>query len=172
MATHSNVLAWRIPGIREPGGLPSMGSHRVGHDWRDLAAAAAANPAPLHWATFPRAISILELWCASESPGRFLKPQILWAPPLASDSLDLGWGEGACAFAFPTSCQLMTMLLVQGPPPLWESHPERTHKCRHRSPALLPSGHMKTSDKGRKQSSADPVCPSWINFFTFLIVGR
>ena len=32
MATHSNVLAWRIPGAGEPGGLPSMGSHRVGHD--------------------------------------------------------------------------------------------------------------------------------------------
>ena len=39
MATHSNVLAWRIPGTGEPGGLPSMGSHRVGHDWSDLAAA-------------------------------------------------------------------------------------------------------------------------------------
>ena len=32
MATHFSVLAWRIPGMREPGGLPSMGSHRVGHD--------------------------------------------------------------------------------------------------------------------------------------------
>ena len=42
MATHSSVLAWRIPGRAEPGGLLSMGSHRVGHDWRDLAAAAAA----------------------------------------------------------------------------------------------------------------------------------
>ena len=41
MATHSSVLAWRIPGMGEPGGLPSMGSHRVGHDWSDLAAAAA-----------------------------------------------------------------------------------------------------------------------------------
>ena len=41
MATHSSVLAWRIPGTWEPGGLPSMGSHRVGHDWSDLAAAAA-----------------------------------------------------------------------------------------------------------------------------------
>ena len=39
MATHSSVLAWRIPGMGEPGGLPSMGSHRVGHDWSDLAAA-------------------------------------------------------------------------------------------------------------------------------------
>ena len=38
MATHSSVLAWRIPGTGEPHGLPSMGSHRVGHDWSDLAA--------------------------------------------------------------------------------------------------------------------------------------
>ena len=41
IATHSSVLAWRIPGMGEPGGLPSMGLHRVGHDWSDLAAAAA-----------------------------------------------------------------------------------------------------------------------------------
>ena len=40
MATHSSVLAWRIPGTGEPGGVPSMGSHRVGHNWSDLAAAA------------------------------------------------------------------------------------------------------------------------------------
>ena len=42
MATHSRVLAWRIPGTGERGGLPSMGSHRVGHEWSNLAAAAAA----------------------------------------------------------------------------------------------------------------------------------
>ena len=41
MATHSSVLAWRILGTEEPLGLPSMGLHRVGRDWRDLAAAAA-----------------------------------------------------------------------------------------------------------------------------------
>ena len=41
METHSSVLGWRIPGMVEPGGLPSMGLHRVGHDWSDLAAAAA-----------------------------------------------------------------------------------------------------------------------------------
>ena len=39
MATHSSVLAWRIPGMGEPGGLPPMGLHRVGHDWSDLALA-------------------------------------------------------------------------------------------------------------------------------------
>ena len=56
MATHSSVLAWRIPGTVEPSGLPSMGLHRVGHDWSDLAAAAAA------------AVGILEL-------GGFLKKE-------------------------------------------------------------------------------------------------
>ena len=39
MATHSSVLAWRIPGTEKPGGPPPMGSHRVGHDRSDLAAA-------------------------------------------------------------------------------------------------------------------------------------
>ena len=42
MAPHSSTLAWKIPWAEEPGGLPSMGSHRVGHDWSNLAAAAAA----------------------------------------------------------------------------------------------------------------------------------
>ena len=43
MATHSSVLAWRIPGTGEPGGLPSMGSHRVRHNWSYLAAAVTFN---------------------------------------------------------------------------------------------------------------------------------
>ena len=42
MATHSSVFVWRIPETEEPGGRPSMGSHRVGHDWSNLAAAEAA----------------------------------------------------------------------------------------------------------------------------------
>ena len=41
MATHSSVLASAISGMAEPGGLPSVGLHRVGDDWSDLAAAAA-----------------------------------------------------------------------------------------------------------------------------------
>ena len=44
MASHSSTFAWRIPWMEEPGGLPSTGSHRAGHDWSDAAAAAAA-----HW---------------------------------------------------------------------------------------------------------------------------
>ena len=46
MATHSSVLAWRIPETGEPGGLPSMGSHRVGHDWSDLAVSSSLE---LEW---------------------------------------------------------------------------------------------------------------------------
>ena len=46
MPIHSSVLAWRIPRRGEPAGLPSMGSHRVGHDWSDLAAAGAATFPP------------------------------------------------------------------------------------------------------------------------------
>ena len=42
MGTSSSILAWRIPGTGEPDGLPSVGLHRVGHDWSDLAAAAAS----------------------------------------------------------------------------------------------------------------------------------
>ena len=52
MATHSSVLAWRIPGMGEPGGLPSMGSHSIRHDWSDLAVAEAAMEPrwkPEHW---------------------------------------------------------------------------------------------------------------------------
>ena len=44
MATHSSVLAWRIPGTGEPGRLPSVGSHRVGHDWSDLATTTLHSP--------------------------------------------------------------------------------------------------------------------------------
>ena len=74
MATHSNVLAWRIPGTERPGGLPSMGSHRVRHDWSNLAAAAAVNAMVLpdvmygceSWTIKKaehRRIDAFELWC-------------------------------------------------------------------------------------------------------------
>ena len=52
MATHSSVLAWRIPGMGEPGGMPSMGLHRVRHDWSDLAIAPAAADVFLEFSCF------------------------------------------------------------------------------------------------------------------------
>ena len=66
MATHSSVLAWRIPGMAEPGGLPSMGSHRVGHDWSNLAAAAAAEKCNCSWV-----VMLAKTWGGAGNP--FLK---------------------------------------------------------------------------------------------------
>ena len=58
MATYSSVRAWRIPGTGDPGGLPSMGSHRVGHNWRNLAAAAAnlTIKKSEHWKNDPQTV--------------------------------------------------------------------------------------------------------------------
>ena len=64
MATHSSVLAWRIPGTEGPGGLPSMGSHRVGHDWSDLAAAAAYKSIDLYL-IFPGFYCYYKQYCFS-----------------------------------------------------------------------------------------------------------
>ena len=53
MATHFSVLIWRIPAMAELGGLPSMGSHRVGPDWSDLAAAASILACKISWTQEP-----------------------------------------------------------------------------------------------------------------------
>ena len=66
MATHSSTLAWRIPGTAEPGGLPSMGLHRVRHDWSDLAAAAVVMYGCESWTikkSEHRRTDAFELWC-------------------------------------------------------------------------------------------------------------
>ena len=62
MASHSSVLAWRIPGMREPGGLPSMGSHRVGHDWGDLALCIEINKIYLGLLHFQLSSSLSPVW--------------------------------------------------------------------------------------------------------------
>ena len=62
MATHSSGLAWRIPGTGEPGGLPSTGSHRVGPDWSDLAAAAACTITTTAW------VDWVWWWCNEWTP--------------------------------------------------------------------------------------------------------
>ena len=67
MATHSSILAWRIPGTAEPGGLPSIGSHRVGHDWSNLAAAAASY----RWAEWTYKTFLLNEWWLNLSNKNF-----------------------------------------------------------------------------------------------------
>ena len=71
MATHSSALAWRIPGMAEPGGLPSMGSHRVGHDWSDLAAAPVAQKGEMDtwgWLNRRNLLTTREVWDDSLLP--------------------------------------------------------------------------------------------------------
>ena len=68
MATHSSALAWRIPGTGEPGGPSSMGSHRVGHDWSDLVAAAAAVVSSLLGTYWMFVFSMQSKTSASQSP--------------------------------------------------------------------------------------------------------
>ena len=74
MATHSNVLAWRIPGMGESGGLPSVGSHRVGHDWRNLAAAAAVHAC--HKKYFTWFISLNH--CSSTEGAKWVGISLYW----------------------------------------------------------------------------------------------
>ena len=62
MATHSSILAWRIPGTEEPGRLQSMGLHRVRHDWSDLAAAAAAKLPEVRPMTKGFATELVHMW--------------------------------------------------------------------------------------------------------------
>ena len=77
MATHSSVLAWRIPGTGEPGGLPSMGSHRVGHDWSGLAQHLYMYPSP--------PFSYLRGRCALPAvPDRIFAVQLLGGVPLST----------------------------------------------------------------------------------------
>ena len=100
MVTHSSVLAWRIPGTGEPGGLPSMGSHRIRHDWSNLAAAAADQwNNSLESVQFIRSVMSDSLWphglqhsrlpCPSPTPGAYSNscPSSRWCHPTISSSI-------------------------------------------------------------------------------------
>ena len=98
MATHSSVLAWRIPGMGEPGGLPSMGSHRVGHDWSDLAVA-MEEEGPFHTQAsdlFPQDIPGVpwELWAVVKWRNKMLmRKELIWYWPAYRGRLNFGVGE-------------------------------------------------------------------------------
>ena len=83
MATHSSVLAWRMPGTGEPVGLPSVGSHRVRHDWSDLAAATAV--APGLWEQFCLLSCHDQVSYQVDPPhGSYMVPIYYWAPIMFS----------------------------------------------------------------------------------------
>ena len=76
MATHSSVLAWRIPGTGEPGGLASMGLHRVGHDWSGLAAACSFSNSWVH--SRQSAFSQGNAWKKSSLCHKYVKSLVLY----------------------------------------------------------------------------------------------
>ena len=156
MATHSSVLAWRIPGMGEPGGLPSIGSHRVGHDWSDLAVAAYSNKIFLKRKKMKKALfflqrterykfQILALQSTSScslkgSPWQGLFPGNSFEGRVQSFG---GWGGAA-----------LLMLLISGP----GSHAESQH--RSYSTAILKCQHscFSVSSIRYKSSACDPLC--------------
>ena len=83
MATHSSVLAWRIPGMGEPGGLLSVGSHRVRHNWSDLAAAAAALHSSSGLCADILALALLSVILHLWAPR--------WAPLAAASTVGRDW---------------------------------------------------------------------------------
>ena len=99
MATHSSVLAWRIPGMGEPGGLLSMGSQRVGQDWSDLAAAATCTrPRPLcvssHWITIPTLRGKFS-WSLIMGKGTETQSWIDWAKVIWLTTTQTGFGASS-----------------------------------------------------------------------------
>ena len=99
MATHSSILAWRIPGTEEPSGPPSMGSHRVRHDWGNLAAAAAEQLTHTHTHThthnYPLASLKKDFWtCYFLRMSQKEFPRAVENLPSDSEALVLGhfWG--------------------------------------------------------------------------------
>ena len=97
MPTHSSVLAWRIPGMGEPGGLLSMGSHRVGHDWSDLAAARGIevrfclqfSHSVMSSSLWPNGLQHARLPCPTPTPRAYSNscPSSRWWHPTISSSV-------------------------------------------------------------------------------------
>ena len=109
MATHSSVLAWRIPGTEEPGGLPSMGSHRLRHNWSDFAAAAGHILINL---TFPVAHQIYREVC-----------EVPWKGATTAYSLDPGvQNEGSKGYK--EFCQENTQVIANT---LFQQHKRRLY---------------------------------------------
>ena len=109
MATHSSILAWRIPGTGEPGGLPSMGSHRVGHNWSNVAAATAVakSCSTLLW---PHGLWPSRLLYPWDFPGKNTRVVCHFLPRISSGPKD--WTHVSC-IGRQILCHWATTLLCQ-----------------------------------------------------------
>ena len=101
MAAHSSVLAWRIPGTGEPGWLPSLGSHRVGHDWSDLAATVIL----IGWASILTENAHVLCW---------LSPLLVHAPSLSHVWLFVTPCRRLCPWNFSGNIGVGCDVLLQG----------------------------------------------------------
>ena len=104
MATHSSVLAWRIPGTGEPGGLPFMGSHQVGHDWSNLAAAKTpwlnSNTKQEYYKYFwqgdPRQLETQESFIAQHTLSVSINSEDTWQNSTSVSSVIIWWEHDFC----------------------------------------------------------------------------
>ena len=132
MATHSSILAWRIPGTEEPDGLPSMGSHRVGRDWSNLSAAARIENG------FPCSSVGKKSACSAEDPGSIPRsgrfPGEGNGNPLQYSCLENPMNRGACQATVHGVARVRHYLETKPPPPGIEKHKEM-----ERSLKLIPS---------------------------------
>ena len=120
IATHSSIVAWRIPGTGEPSGLPSLGSHRVGHDWSNLAAAAA------RW------------WCAI---------LVLWFHARHKWGQLCNWSAFLQQWNSLSACSVCTGVLPATPhPPLSEPFPRPGSKAAFHTPVPEGLRHRVRSD--------------------------
>ena len=78
MATHSSVLAWRIPGTAVPGGLPSMGSRRVGHNWKRLSSSSSSMVCIVKPMVFPVVMYRCESWIIKKAECQRINSFELW----------------------------------------------------------------------------------------------
>ena len=117
MATHSSVLAWRIPGTMEPGGLPSMGSHRVGHDWSNLAYGILYGKAVILYGKRPSTDEAMSSYCKQNCIGKNLpcvSPEII-VTKWSEKSVKVLQGGTQCPVS-PLNLQGDISLSIQGKP--------------------------------------------------------
>ena len=120
MATHSSVLAWRLPGTEEPSGLPSMGSHRVRHDWSDLAAAVCV----LEKAVAPHSSTLAWRIPWTEEPGRL---QSMGSHRVGHDWATCSSSSSVCVlrhvrlFCHAMDCSPLVAQTVKSLPAIWET---------------------------------------------------
>ena len=113
MATHSSVLAWRIPGTGEPGGLASMGLHRVGHDWSGLAAACSFSNSWVH--SRQSAFSQGNAWKKSLLCHKYVKSLVLY--PMSGKvrhSWNVSLGHEVCYSGYIQTFSLIFYKGLQG----------------------------------------------------------